>query len=127
MELAWQHFNLQQSGGKDLAAFGATSFENESATLRCHSRAETVSSFAFDDAGLECSLHGNDRRPGSRSGDSNEVVPVSQFTNDRNCGLQGIEFAATLIVKLIVKKILIYKCLLLLLLLRGTHRCASRI
>jgi hypothetical protein len=41
-----------------LAAFGSASVDDLLTIASCHTCAEAVCAFAFDDAGLECSLHG---------------------------------------------------------------------
>lgn len=46
-----------ESGRKDLAAFGAAAIEDLAAVFGCHAGAEAVGALAFQNAGLECSLH----------------------------------------------------------------------
>ncbi len=44
--------------GQYFAAFGAAPFNNKSSILGCHAGTKPVGAFAFDHAGLKCSLHG---------------------------------------------------------------------
>jgi len=47
-----------KSGAQTLAAFGPTGIDNSAAGAGAHAGTETMSAFAFEVTGLECSFHG---------------------------------------------------------------------